>query len=709
MMPTPDTPAQILTAARKAIDAGREAECRDTLEAFLRDHPGAAEGWLLLARAQAGLDRPDAARAAFARCSALAAREPVLWMERALFEASQGQGGQVVKEARKAGLPQTLVTMVQGAASGQGTRAQTVGGATKGDLAKLSKAVEGRNGRAAEAIALPLLKARAGGVVWGLLAQARYDAGNLPAAAEAFRQGLRLEPYAIDLRMGLTRALSDHGDLIAALVAARSAARCAPLLPAAQIVFGRILLQSGLPDRAMEIAEATLIRAPGNDPALALAAEAAMQVARPADAVTFARARAAKARDRDVLIARALGAANQVEEAISTYGTLIAANPNDSEALAARGQLRQSLGEDAAAEADLRAAIAANPGNGTAHRALAYGTRLAADDPILNVMQAQLAGSGLTAFDRRMIDYALARALQPTDPEAAFRHLDAANASMLHSYPYDPRQLRELFDRNTAQEWPRIRDAKAQSACTAAPIFVTGLPRSGTTLVETILATHPDVVMGGELGVLRRNARDLHRAVAEGEAVTDALLTAAGDAYAAAAEAAATTPGEGRRRTDKSIFSFLEIGLIRTILPKATIIAVQRDPRDTGLSIWRNHFREGTHRYAASQTGIADTVELYRDALDFWDGALPGAVHRIRYEDLLADPEGEARRLLAVCGLNWTPEVLSFHEHAARVDTLSFAQVRQPLYTSSKGGWQKVEAHIQPMIAALAKKGLLPD
>ncbi|MEM7490760.1 MAG: sulfotransferase, partial [Pseudomonadota bacterium] len=138
-------------------------------------------------------------------------------------------------------------------------------------------------------------------------------------------------------------------------------------------------------------------------------------------------------------------------------------------------------------------------------------------------------------------------------------------------------------------------------------------------------------------------------------------------------------------------------------------VVVHRDPRDTGLSIWRNDFAEGQHRYAATWEGIADHIALFREAVGFWRDALPaGAFHEIEYEALLADPEGETRRLLAACGLPWDAACLSFHERADRVDTLSFAQVRQPIYTTSKGGWRAAGAQVEPLIAALRARDLIP-
>ncbi|WP_299814483.1 tetratricopeptide repeat-containing sulfotransferase family protein [uncultured Jannaschia sp.] len=703
-------PSSDLQTARRMLDHGQAAPARDRLLRLL-EGDAAAEAWLLLARAEADLGAAEAARTAFARCLALAPSEPVAWMELAIFEAAQGRGGDVVKRARQAALPSVLLTMLRDAAGGTGARALGTGAATKADLATLSRAAETGDTHAAERKARPLLLKGGGAVLWGLLGQARTRAGQPDGAVEAYDQGLRLEPYAVDLRLALVQARLASGAVPAALLDARFAARAAPGLARAQILFGRTALRAGQSDLALEIAEAALARGLRDDGLLALAAEAAMEARQGDLAVERAAARHREAPGRDLLLAATQDRAGRVEAALDTYGAILAREPANRDALTARGQLLQTLGRAGAAEADLRAAVAADPLDGTAFRALAYARRLDPGDEALRAAMAARARPDLPGAAARTLDYGLARALAPHDPEAAARHLAQANAAMLAAYPHDPRQPAAQVARAREVIWPALRTAMAsgaESACDAAPIFVTGLPRSGTTLVEAILAAHPEVVAGGELAVLRRAATPLHDAIAGNAPVTSDLLTGTGAAYVAAADRAAGGSTD-RRRTDKSIFSFLEIGTIRAALPQARIVVVTRDPRDTGLSIWRNHFREGTHRYAASQEGIADQIAAFHNAIAFWRDALPDAFHTLRYEALLDDPEKEARALLAACDLPWDPAVLSFHEAASPVATLSFAQVRRPIYTSSRGGWRDSAAEIAPLIASLTRKGLLPD
>lgn len=704
--------SRLLTEARAALAADRPVAALAILEPLVTGQPGRAEVHLQRALSLAALDDVDAAREAFATARALAPTEPVVWMEETLFEAARGEGGRMAKAARRAGLPKALVAMVVAAATGQGAGAVGTGAAARADMGRLAKAVAARDTATVERLAAPLIRTRPGAAIWALLGQARLDAGRPAHAVEAFRQGLRLEPYAVDLRLGLARGLAAQGDGTGALGQARRATQLAPRLATAWLTFGRLALRAGLAERALAAAETALEQAKRSDAALTLMAEAALSLGRPDRAITAAEARKDGAEGRALLLAEALRLRGRIAEAIDVLTHRLEAVPDDADALVARGQLRQSSGEEDNAEADLRAALEIAPSNGTAARALAYGTRLAEDDPAVGEMRAALDRADLRAEDRRAFDYALARALQSSDPAAAAGHLARANAAMLQAFPYDPTQMRQDFERSRGPLWAAVRRAMAEgaeSACTAAPIFVTGLPRSGTTLVEAILSAHPDVVAGGELAVLRRAILPLQARMAEGATPTSDDLTAAGEAYrAGVALRFADGPGD-RRVTDKSIYSFLEIGLIRAILPHARIVVVTRDPRDTGLSIWRNHFRDGTHRYAASQSGIADQIELFRDAVSFWEGACPGAVHRIDYDHLLDDPEGQSRALLQAAGLEWDPAVLDFHRQGGEVQTLSFAQVRQPLYRSSKGGWERNAEEIAELLSELEARGLIPD
>ncbi|MEM8822742.1 MAG: sulfotransferase [Pseudomonadota bacterium] len=693
-------PKSILTKAAHALDADRPKVAHDLLAPLVSAQPKLAEGQFLMARALAALGHVDGARGAFDAALDLAPKAPAVWLDFALFAHRQGDGSAIVRRAKAAGLKPDLIAMISSAASGQGVRAHGTGDIPRKPLQALARTIEARDARAA-ARAEAALKGKPGPASLGLIGQARLLRGAAAEAEAAFRAGLKQAPMATDLHLGLARALAGQGKTIHAVAEARRAALAAPAWPQAQVVFARLALGAGLADHALTAAEAALAVAPKADAARVLAVEAALAAKRADQAVVHAEALAPNVPDRAVFLARALGAAQRSDEALAAWQ----AAGDTPENRTARAQLLQSLGRTDEAEAVLRKVLEDAPKHGRAARALAYGTRLAPDDPALAAMRDALATA--SQDDKRLLHYALARALERHDPDEAAAHLAKANTATAARWPHDPAADRADLDRVIGPEWTLLKDV-APSDCPATPIFVTGLPRSGTTLVETILAAHPSVAQGGELGVLRRALTKLRQDMAAGQTPTADALRAAGDSYADAAARTAGTPDPTLRLTDKSIHSFVHLGAIGKILPKSHMVVVHRDPRDTGLSIWRNDFADGQHRYAATWDGIADHIALFRDAVAFWRSALPaGTFHEIEYEALLNDPETETRRLVAACGLPWDDACLSFHEKAGRVDTLSFAQVRQPIYKTSKGGWQAAGNQVKPLIEALEARRLI--
>ena len=167
------------------------------------------------------------------------------------------------------------------------------------------------------------------------------------------------------------------------------------------------------------------------------------------------------------------------------------------------------------------------------------------------------------------------------------------------------------------------------------------------------------------------------------------------------AEAMETRFGARDRYTDKTIQTYTFMGAVKLAIPRARVVVVRRDPRDTLFSIYRNVFAQGAHLYAYDLRDLGLYHRLYEDMLDFWRENLPGYFYEVHYERLIADPEGEIRKLLTACELDWQDACLNFQSNARRVETLSLFQVRQPIYTSSLRGWKRYEKELRPMLDAL--------
>ncbi|UWQ21364.1 sulfotransferase [Jannaschia sp. W003] len=672
-----DTGRPLLAMAR-AREAAADADPR-TLQACARvalevGAPAEAEAWL---------DRALEARP----------REAALWADRALAAHAADGARAFGRRVRDAGLPPAFAAALGELASGRGARAQGTGGLAPKALAGAQRRLDAGDWRGAEAA---LAGATPGAVPLGLLAEARLGRGDGAGGAQALQRAAAAEPWVAATRARLAEVAARVQGPAAALPQAAEAARLAPRLAAPAVLAARLALAARAPALA-RLASAALRLAPRDPHALRCAAEAAL-ARDPRTALAHLRRMPENAPGRALLEARALAAAGEDEAALDAYGAILTEAPTDLAALTGRAQLLQSLGRAEPAETDLRAAIRAHPGAGLAMRALAYGTALAPDDPVLPVMRAALDGP-----EGRLAAYALARAEAPHAPEAAAAHLARANRLQSEAFPYDAEADAAGWARIAGPLWNALRDVPPSDS-PARPVFVTGLPRSGTTLVEQVLAAHPALRAGGEMGVLQPALAPLYDAAEAGMAPP---LRAAADAYVDAVE---RLRGPGRI-TDKSIHTFLHVGAVLRAMPQASVVVVRRDPRDTALSIWRNHFPDGTHRYAATWEGIAEHVALFEAALAHWRAALPeDAFHEIAYEDLLADPEGRARALLDACGLEWDADVLRFHERAGRVDTLSFEQVRAPMHAGRVGAWRRHAAELEPLVAALERRGVaLPD
>jgi hypothetical protein len=143
------------------------------------------------------------------------------------------------------------------------------------------------------------------------------------------------------------------------------------------------------------------------------------------------------------------------------------------------------------------------------------------------------------------------------------------------------------------------------------------------------------------------------------------------------------------------------MGIIKAALPNAKFVVVRRDPRDNLLSIYKNQFVEGTHRYAYDLGDLGAYYKTFVDMIDFWHKTSPGLFYEIQYEDLIADPETQARALIDACGLEWEDDCMNFHQNKREVKTLSVYQVRQPIYSSSVKAWQRYETELQPLFEAL--------
>lgn len=627
--------------------------------------------------------QPDIPEVLFQRARCLTDRDPK--------QAEAGFRAALKRKPKEAAIWQGLHGVLRGGARAKlekdAQRAKIPLG-SEADARPILQALKAGRAEQAEAAAIALSK-RAPVAFWPvyLLGEARL-ALSKPAVA-ALEAATTRDPSHAPARLALARAYGAEGRPTQA-----EATLAGLSSPEAAVARARLFRDTGRPEDAVAALEGAASKTMGGATELALSLAQTGQGDRALEAAKAAiKAGASRV---PLLRTTAIGLEESGDikgaEAVLDHALT---TPTDA-LLIHRAQLHQSAGDFADAEAGLSAAIAANPTSGEAFRAYMNGRKITADDPMLPLLETALARADLKPYDRASLHFAAAKARGDMgEHDAVFPHLDVANRLMAKAYPYNfEADLAEA--RRLVAEWDTLKDLPANGP--ADPVlFVTGLPRSGTTLVETILAAHPDVVAGGEMPFLARALSPVLEALRHDTLSPEALATA-GMRYLAGAQ---RRTGGARVIADKAIATFSRIGHAARALPGAHFVLVKRDPRDTGLSLYRNLFPEGTHRYAYDLQAMGHYMRLHDAVVAFWQKALPDRVHVVEYEALTADPEPNIRALLAGVDLPWDDSCLAPEASGRRIQTLSFAQARQPIGTAAVAGWLRHEAALQPLIQAL--------
>ncbi len=579
------------------------------------------------------------------------------------------------------------------------------------------------------------------------LGQLLRDRGREHEALAAYREGARLCPGSAALRDALGQLLLRLGQPDEALLECQEAVRLGPAQPAALVNLGNALAALGRRDEAaacylqavqlapeMALPRARLgrmLQEQGRlDEALAFLQEAVRlapaeptfrcdlagvlyELERPDEAVAAFR-EALRLRPAYPEALNSLGYVLQdqgeMREALAAYDAAVAARPDYADAFLNRGLLLSEMGELAQAVASFREALRHDPYHPEALGALAQALRAKLPAEEQAAAERALAHPRVPGQRRAVLQYGLA---QVFDARGQYgRAADLARLANEHyleaarrrGSPYSPEEHRQYVDQLIAAFSPaHFARVRGWGLDTEVPVFVVGLPRSGTSLVEQILASHPRVHGAGELTDMRAAYRSLPALV--GKQAPGVECVAALDRETVRLLAAGyldrvrrLAPGAARI-VDKMPDNDLMLGLIATLLPRARLIHVRRDLRDVGLSCWLTHFKH--IRWACDLAHIGTRAREYLRLMEHWRRALPVPMLEIDYEEVVADLEGSARKLVAWCGLEWDAACLAFHETKRVVRTASMTQVREPLYARSVGRWQRYREALGPLLQLL--------
>jgi tetratricopeptide (TPR) repeat protein len=509
----------------------------------------------------------------------------------------------------------------------------------------------------------------------GNLGLALHDCGQWAEALMSLKRSLDLRPngeQAIELRARYVGALNnlgnarrDAGELREAASLYRRAIELDPALAESHCNLGNALLEA----RRIEEAAASYHQALAADPRSALA---------------------------HVSLATALRLQARSSDAESSCRAALALDPDYAEALSLLGELRADQGRFSEAEELFRRAVAANPGFPFAFCSIAAHRRMSADDAAWLEGAQSLLAKRPPLRHAINLHFALGKYFDDVERyDEAFGHYRQAHEfAKRYGWKYDADKLARRVDRLISIfDAPSVRGWAARGSRSELPIFVIGMPRSGTSLAEQILASHPAVFGAGEVVFWDAAFNALEDAGLEGEAAARSLSTVAGDYL----ERIRALSGGAVRVVDKNPANFLHAGLIQAVLPAARIIHMQRHPLDTCLSIYCQNF-SNMGAYANDLDDLADYYLQYLRIAAHWRTTLPATrLLEVPYEGLIENQEAWTRRMLDFIGVPWNSQCLDFHRTDRMVITASKWQVRQTIHGRSVGRWRHYERFLGPL------------
>lgn len=539
-------------------------------------------------------------------------------------------------------------------------------------------------------------------ILHNILGSAQAAQGQFIDAVASFDAALRLDPGQAQLHFNRGNALSSCGEPAAAIASYRRAVEIDPDYVNAFFNLGRALRKAGDVTGARTAFEKVLQLKPD----FAEAYNSLGNIFRDANSLDMALANYRMAAqylpDKAVIhvnMGATLADIGEFDEAAKSYEHAIALDPKNEDAHVGLGNVLAALGEKERAIEYYTKALRLNPNLSGCYRNYTAALTVEADDPFLAPLRELAARPNLSPIDQENVAFALAKAeLDLGSVDQGMKRLAEGNAlrrrALGYTFEKDRREFAQIVDW-FAKSAPGLE--ASEPLARSRPIFIVGMPRSGTSLVEQILASHSQVHGAGEanfLGVAFEKAGGLLRPMtAEG-------YTEVRSSYLSALRGVS----DNLFVTDKNPLNFRLLGLILRALPEAIVIHTNRDPAAVCWSNYRNRYVSPAMGYAYDQRDVAEYYLLYEKLMAFWHEQFPGRIFDLDYEKLTEDQEGETKRLLEVAGLDWEEGVLEFHKTERAIRTASKYQVRQGMYRDSSKAWEAYKSWLQPMLEVLQKR-----
>jgi tetratricopeptide (TPR) repeat protein len=582
------------------------------------------------------------------------------------------------------------------------------------------------------------------------LANALRLQGDIPEAIRYFREAVRRDPQMAEAQSNLGQLLCERNELKEALRFCREAVRLRPNSPEALSNLGNVLRAQG----QLEEAKAHYLESLRLNPNIGMVYNNVAQALQEEGKLDEAYLWYQQALEREpntsrihANLASALEDQERHDEAVERYEIALSLDPKSAEAHSGLAFVRQEQGRDEearalfekalrikpdfavahcnlgnlleelndlkGAEASFRTAIHHDPNHAGARSQLAILLRGKLPNEDLAALRGFLDDPDLLEGKRSVVHFGLAQVLDARgDYAAAAEHLRQANtlsniAWSKRGQTYDPAAhsqfVSDMMATCTPEFFERLRGGGLDSE---RPVFIFGLPRSGTTLVEQVLASHSQVHGAGELRFTREDFDSLPTLQNTSESAVVCLGRIDRQTLQGVArrhlDRLLDLNKTASRIVDKMPDNYLYLGLLSVLFPRAKFIHCRRDLRDVAVSCWMTNFRH--IRWASDPEHIAARFHEYQRLMEHWRTTLPVSMLEVAYEDTVADFESVARRLVAWCGLEWEPACLAFHETKRPVRTASVTQVRQPLYTRSVARWKHYEPALGSLFARLGER-----
>ena len=545
---------------------------------------------------------------------------------------------------------------------------------------------------------------------WALRGTALAIQGNTREAETLLRETVARAPGHPDALSNLGNLLRESGRLEEALEVSRRAVNADPRHFGAFTNLGTVLMELGRLEEAEEALRRALDLQPRSFEAQNSLGVVLLRRGRLEEAIG-ALGMALELDPRRAEVWNNLGMAlhdlHRLGEAREAQQQALELDPEYADAHANLGGTLLTLGRTEEAQAAFERALSLDPGNAYAQARLISLEGAEPGDPAFRHLQDQLERGDISPGDRMLAHFTLGKMLADTGQhQEAFRHFSRAHVARRehHGHRYRPEVYDARLQRFRSVFTPEFFQEREDWAVdTRLPIFVVGMPRSGTSLLEQILASHSAVHGAGEMRFLPRMARNLLRTTGcpddplDPGAITREEARDLGSGYL---DALRKVGGKAQRVVDKMPHNFENLWLMALLFPEATVLHSVRSPLDTCLSCFSQNFTRG-HAYTDDLRSLGHHYRYYRFLMNHWREVLPIPLHDVVYEEMVSDPENRIPSLLETCDLELEPACLEFHRTKRPVQTASVTQVRQEAYTSSIGKWKRYEAELKPLMEIL--------